>query len=385
MNPLFFLSQRDFFYHNNNQVTPISFEAIELYKKNLQQIKQRKEWKNKGTGAQFMGFANVDAPEQKSIYLSDVVKQDADHIIYAARLDDGMALYSKSLTNSDETEGLILRTDDFVVYDMDYDAQNKRLVMSASHACSLEKHLKILAVDGNQAQYVTEGDCQDANPVFDHANPDVIYYDTRGIGHNARGEVFFGPKEICQLNIKTGDLDTVIGNADYNYYKPQKDGQGNLYFLKTPYKNKVQSDPLGMFKAILMAPFKIMNAIVSWLDFFTQRYTGESIKTAGNNPAKSQQKTLEEMFIEDNLIEAQKSLQQNQKAGEKYPGLIPRSWELVMMTPTGDMQTLKKGVLSYSLTHDGIIYSNGKHVVHLDAQKNETQLSEEKLITKIRG
>ena len=50
---------------------------------------------------------------------------------------------------------------------------------------------------------------------------------------------------------------------------------------------------------------------------------GESLKsTSGANPAKARQKSEEELFVEGNLIKAQKALQQNQSAGEKFAGVI---------------------------------------------------------------
>ncbi|MEG0483158.1 MAG: hypothetical protein RR569_08630, partial [Acinetobacter sp.] len=135
---------------------------------------------------------------------------------------------------------------------------------------------------------------------------------------------------------------------------------------------------------IVFAPFKIIRAIVGWLDFFTQRYTGESLKTtSGHNPAKTQQKSEEELFVEGNLIKAQQNLERNKKAGEKYPGMIPNSWELIKMTPSGDMTTLKKGVMSFALKNDSIFFSNGQYLVEITPDQNEKLLVEAKLISKI--
>ena len=183
----------------------------------------------------------------------------------------------------------------------------------------------------------------------------------------------------------TGDLDVVISDPKFDFFKPKLDSSGNLYFIKRPYTHGDQREsPVTTLKDIVFAPFKIIRAIVGWLDFFTQRYTGESLKTtSGNNPAKSQQKSEEELFVEGNLIKAQQNLERNQKLGEKYPGTIPNSWELVKRSPSGNMTVLKKGVMSYAIKDDQIFYSNGKYLVEILPDQSEKLLLEAKLISKI--
>lgn len=380
---MLYFSNKELFYFNGSTMTAIPCHAVDQYKKNLEEIKQRKEWKSKGTGAMFMGLAGAQQdPDLLQIYPCDAVFTDQNQLIYAARLEDGTAVYSKSLLNLQEVEGLVLRKKDFIVHTMDYEASGKRLVLSASVSGEYERHLSILEVEGNRIQYVTEGDCQDANPVFDPRNPDQIYYDSCGFAYDHHRRILIGPKRICLLNLKTGDLDTVMEHPDFDFLKPQIDRLGNLYFLKRPYKNK--RDPLSLFKDLIAAPFKIIKAIIGWLDFFTQNYAGESLKTtSGKNPAKGKQISEEELFIEDNLINVEKTRRQNINTGEKYPGIIPKSWELVRRSPDGTLHTLKKGVLSYSVDGDHIIYSNGELLVQIGADLHETKLLEGKLITKV--
>lgn len=381
---MLYFSNKEIYYLNDDKLTNVTCHSVEQYKKNLKEIKQRNEWKTTGTGAQFMGRARLhEVDDLTHIYPSDVVFVDQSKMIYAARLENGTAIYSKSLLNLQDIEGLVLRKTDFITHDMAYDATNNRLVLSASIPAQFEMHLSVLDVEGNRIQHVTEGECQDANPIFDPQNSDIVYYDSRGYAFNQKGHLFFGPKRICRLNLKTGELDAVVEHEDYDFLKPQKDSLGNLYFLKRPYKNRRVSFFSG-FKDLIFAPFKILKAIIGWLDFFTQNYAGESLKTtSGNNPAKVKQKTQEELFIEDNLINVDKTRQQNINTGEKFPGIIPSSWELIKMSPSGELQTLKKGVLSYTVNEGHIVYSNGELLIQLGQDQTETKLIEGKLITKI--
>lgn len=385
MNQLLYLSKGELFYKQEGTTLAVTCQAIEHYKANLQAINQRKKWKTQGSGARFMGvIPSDDEIYTTHIYPSAAVFTEENHIIYSALLQDGTAIYSKSLTEADKPEGLILRKNDLNVYDIDYDHNKKRLVISAS-TNTYARHLAILAPAAASIHFLTEGDCHDCNPSFDPNNSDLLYYDSCGLAYNQQGYlVGLGAKGIFTLNLKTSSIDTIIEDDKYDFSKPQADAQGNLYFIRKPHKSN--SNQTTSIKDIVLAPVKIIKAIFGWLDFFTQRYAGESLKknTSGNNPAKVIQASEEELFIEGNLINVKKSLGENQKSGEKHPGIIPRSWELIKMLPTGELTTLKKGVLSYTLKKDGtLIYSNGKHLIEVTPDQLEKSLFQGNLISKI--
>ncbi|AYO55877.1 hypothetical protein [Acinetobacter wuhouensis] len=384
MSALLYLSNNNVYLFDENKTITVPFQSIDQYKKNLVEIQQRKDWKTKGTGAQFMGMrSQEDEADLNHIFPTDMILTSDQKLIYSACLQDGVSINIKSLDNLQETEGLILRKNDFVVQDMAYDESKRRLALSVN-TDHYERHICILPLDANRTQYLTEGECQDSNPCFDPRDTMQLYYDSCGLGIGEH-RIAFSPKEICHLDMGTGELETIVSDPKFDFFKPKMDGLGNLYFIKRPYmRDGYTNSPVTTFKDIIFAPFKIIRAIVGWLDFFTQRYTGESLKTtSGNNPAKSQQKSEEELFVEGNLIKSQQNLERNQKLGEKYPGTIPNSWELIKMTPSGEMTTLKKGVMSFALNGDSIFYSNGKYLIEMDANLNEKSLVEAKLISKI--
>ena len=383
MSHLFYLSSKHLFHLNNNRSVAISCQAITHYKQNLKSIQRRSEWKTTGTGAQFMGVANLHEAEEEPVFPSSMVVTDEQNIIYSARLDDGAAIYTKSLNDLEGAEGLILRKPNFIVHDIDYDRHNKRLVLSANHNYDYTSHLCLLPIEQNRIQPLTEGDCIDANPVFDPQNSNRIIYDSCGLGYDNRGDILNGPKEICVLDLQTGQIESVVNDAQYDFFKPLKDLQGNLYFIRRPYKSQ-NSSILGDLKALIISPFKILNAVTGWLDYFTRRYAGETLKTSsGANPAKAKQKSEEELFIEGNLIKTQQAKKQNKDAGEKYPGIIPNSWQLMKQTPQGELICVKKGVLSYMLQNEDVIYSNGQQLIKINSGAEETMLAEGELIHKI--
>ena len=388
MTKLYFIANNQIHIYENNKTVTMPCQAIDQYKKNLDEIRQRKEWKMKGTGAQFMGLNRYDEDEGYGLaYATDAVVLDSENIIYSARLDDGMAINIKPIQNLHDTEGLVLRKNDFIAQDMTFDHFKKRLVLSVQEQQGYGTHLCILPLDSNRSQFITEGECIDANPIFDPHHVDQIYYDSCGLGGGENG-VFLGPREIFHLDLSTGELETKFADSKYDFLKPQIDQQGSLYFIQRPYLRAGQTESsFGFFKDIIQAPFKIIRAIVGWLDFFTQRYSGESLKTssktAGQNPAIDKQKSEEELFVEGNLIKAQKNLEANSKQGEKYPGTIPNSWQLMKRSRDGEVTLVKKGVMSFAIKDDSILYSNGKYLIELKSDLSEEKLVEAKLISKI--
>ena len=54
MSALLYLSNNNVYLFDENKTITVPFQSIDQYKKNLVEIQQRKDWKTKGTGAQFM-------------------------------------------------------------------------------------------------------------------------------------------------------------------------------------------------------------------------------------------------------------------------------------------------------------------------------------------
>jgi len=200
----------------------------------------------------------------------------------------------------------------------------------------------------------------------------VLYYDSAGIGYNSSGHFAgFGPRSIYRLNTTTGELDEVLEHPDFDYCYPFEDKDGSLYFIRRPHKQPYSGMTI---IDLLTAPFKILRAFGGMLDMFTRRHTGESLKSSGANPAKLQQKSQEQIYIDGNLLEAEKTLKKNAAEGDKNPGYAPQNWELVVITPDGEEKVLKKSVMSYCVTPNGIAYSNGKYIM-INDQAVKTHLA----------
>ena len=79
---MLYLSNNQMTYLKDQKQLAIPCQSVDLYKKNLEEIRQRKEWKSKGPGAQFMGMGYMpDMQQNNHIYPSDMVFTGQDQII----------------------------------------------------------------------------------------------------------------------------------------------------------------------------------------------------------------------------------------------------------------------------------------------------------------
>ena len=341
-------------------VRPLNCAVAEKYRAREKEIRLKNEWKQSGTGAMFTGAYSLDASALDiKLSITGLSPGIDERFVYAINFERGGGIYFKH-PNPKELETPILASTDTHFFELDVNPSGRIAVSCAENY--LERHIALLKTDDSYLREITEGDSFDCNPKWSLRDEDVLYYDSAGIAYNATGHFAgFGPRSIYRLHIKTGELYEVLENPKFDYCYPFEDAAGNLYFIRRPYE---QSGG-GKMAAwdYLTAPFKILRAIGGWLDLFTRRHTGESLKSSGANPAKANQKSPQQLYIDGNLLEADKTLKKNAAAGDKNPGYAPRDWELIMKTPEGEEKVLQKSVMSYCVTQDGIVYSNGKYII----------------------
>ena len=357
----------------DDPVRPLSCVIADTYREREREIRLKKEWKQRGTGAMFTGvFTPDESALDIRIPIAGLSKGIDERLIYSINFESGGGIYFKH-PNPDKLETPIAANATTRFYELDVNPSGRIAVSSAVN--HLERHIALLSTEDGYIQVVTEGECADCNPKWSQKNEDILYYDSAGIGYSTGGQFSgFGPRSIYRLNIKTQELDEVLPGGDMEYCNPFEDGEGNLYFIRRPYRQNRGKMSLTDY---ITAPFKVLKAIGAWLDFFSRRYTGQALNTSGANPAKSGNKSPHQIFVDNNMLEVDKTLKQNLAAGDKNPGYIPRNWELVVKKPSGEETVLHKSVMSYCITRDGVVYSNGKYVV------SENKAVEAELISKL--
>jgi len=333
--------------------------VAEKYKEREREIRLKNEWKQSGMGAMFTGAYRMDEYALDGrLPITGLSSSTDGRLVYAINLEKNGGIYFKH-PDPENSETPILVNTNAHFFDVDVNPSGNIAV-----ACSenyQERHIALLKVDYSYLQDLTEGDSFDCNPKWSLRDENILYYDSAGIAYNGTGHFAgFGPSGIFRLNTRSGELDEVLADPKFNYCYPFENKDGCLYFIRRPYK---QTDRKMSTMDYIAAPFKIMRAFGGWLDLFTRRHTGESLNTSGANPAKSNQKSARQIYIDGNLLEAEKALRKNAMAGDKNPGYAPHDWQLMTKMPDGEEKVLQKSVMSYCVTQSSVVYSNGKYII----------------------
>lgn len=381
---IIFIVKNKMGYYNKRKISYLTSEYLKKYKNNREDIRKRNSWKTQGISSSFRG----ESRNNSQINLDNILNRatingitfiDSNKIAYSLCVDNFSGIFIKNPNNDSEIEAHVIHNDKLKFYNIDYNSGINKLV-TAMQELNLETNIAIFDIEKSDYIEITEGDTIDNNPVWCKTDSSVIYFDSKGIARNGEGYIIqYAPKVINKIDLDSGELTELVSIPKYDCFLPKADNKGNLYFIKKPFK-VVEEKSASIFE-ILLIPFKILKAIYNWIEFFTVRYTGEYFSSKGANPAKSKQLDPKTVFINGNMINAEQSLKENKQKGEKYPGIAPRSWELMKLDNEKNIHSIKKGVLAYDINSNGeVIYSNGKYLIKMDKDSKEEVLETQDLI-----
>ena len=362
----------------DGEVLPLASGRLEQYRRNLEEIRQRRQWKTDGPGAAFLGQTPTgEAPEVRPRIGGLALAEGS--LYYTIHLDGVGSLCRRDPLDDTKPEGLVVSRRGMETFGLCWNGASFATTAAEGSA----RHLAFFTLPRGDLTVVTQGETVESTPSWSQ-DCQQVYFSSAGFGRDASGRpAGLGPRALCRLDPNTMELFDLYGEAGRDCLSPQEGPDGLLYFLRRPRRENARS---GGAADLVMAPVRMARAVGGWLDLFTRRYAGEPLRSGGD--AKAKNRPEEELVIEGNLIRAGKVLEENRSRGEAYPGIIPASWELARMDPRrgGDPETVCKGVLAYLLLPDGdILLSNGRHLLRRRADGSQVLLAEHPLITLLAG
>lgn len=353
--------------------TRVECQRITNYLETLQRMRQRDEWKTTGKGAKFMNVEQKDYGDLTAHGepLLRAIGSIGDKLLYCTFTDGMGGMYRKDIENGDES---------YIFANKEYDLTG---IASRAGKCVLtcamgryERHIGKVNMENGDVDQITEGFTSETHPFISVKDDRRIYYTSMGYARNQSGAVMEkSPCSICCYDESSGDLQEIRADDNFDYIKPCDDKDGNLYYIKRKYEPTKHDS--NIFMDILLFPVRIVRAIGGFLSVFSMAFGGEPLRTGGRNPAKTKTADERELFVEGNLIKAQKLSENSDE------GMIPSDWVLVRYS-NGTETVLKKGVMDYRLTENGdIVYSNGNAVRILHADGKDEKLCRLKLANSI--
>lgn len=347
---IYCISEGELYLVENGKCKTIPCDRITNYLDTLKKLRQRDEWKTSGKGAKFMGvtekeYGDITAHGEP---LLRSVSSFGDKLVYSTYIDGMGGMYIKN--TDDYAETYIFANKEFDLTNAYIDGD--KCVITAAFG-EYERHIASVDISNGGFDQLTDGFTSETHPFISKKDNTKIYYSAMGYARNQNGFVVEkSPCSICCYDETTGELSDILENSEYDYLKPRDDEDGNLYYIRRKYepmKNKGN-----LLLDILLFPVRIIKAIGGFLSVFSMAFGGEPLRSGGKNPAKSRTADEREIFVEGNMIKAQKK-----RSEDSDDGIIPSGWELIK-NENGAEKVLKKGVMDYFITDDGdIIYSNG--------------------------
>jgi hypothetical protein len=176
---------------------------------------------------------------------------------------------------------------------------------SAQIACSVlhpDGTASIAVMDANASDLreVTEGDAQDRFPAWVPGGGARIVYQSSGLGRDAAGRPSgLGPSAVQLLDLDHGSLETLASEKGKDLVNPRLDAEGTLYYVRRPHAGGERASLPRMLLDALLFPFRLLYAVFQYLNFFSARYTGKPLTTAGG--PKRQGVDARQMMVWSNL------------------------------------------------------------------------------------
>jgi hypothetical protein len=249
-------------------------------------------------------------------------------------------------------------------------------------ACSVlhktgNAHIGVMIKGEPGISMATEGDSIDTAPHWVPGEARKIVYQSAGVGRNREGHFLaIGPFSIHLLNIDSVEMEALVEDEKVDFLSPQMSADGTLYYIRRPYNEHTRVKPLRALKDTILLPFRLLFALLGFLNFFSMRYSGKKLSTPAGTPRRDVD--MRQMMIWGNVIQAQQATE------DETADLVPSSWQLARRAPNGAEETLAHGVLAYDLANDGsIVYSNGNAIFvrHPDGRKE--QVLKERMIEQV--
>src|SRR5262249_12933993 len=215
---------------------------------------------------------------------------------------------------------------------------------------------------------VTEGDSIDLAPAWVPGESNRLVFQSAGMARDDAGRLHGrGPFTIQMIDLDTGELTNLAEEDSHDLICPRIDSARTLYYIKRPYARPGQQTG-NTFRSILdifLMPFRMLYAVFQFLNWFTIKYTGRTLTTAGD--AAQQEIDIKRQKIMSNIVDAEAAVRQELLDSLEKRGAVSHSWHLIRRRTGKAPETIARGVWAYDLSDAGdIVYSIGNSIRQVD-------------------
>lgn len=213
---------------------------------------------------------------------------------------------------------------------------------------------------GSPKQVITDGDCLDEYP---YVAGNSLYYQTSGLGRNEQGFVCAqAATAVYRIDLSSGQTVVVAENPELDFLLPRVDGTGACWYIRRPYLKPGDTTFLNTLLDVILFPYRVVVAMLGFLDVFSRLFGQSPLKTAGNAPGP-------EVDVRHKLVLGRLIDLQTLAKKEGKPVAAPRDWVLIKRHPDGREEQMAANVSWFDLTPSGeVYYSNGFEIFGPDGR-----------------
>jgi len=342
----------------------------------LMRVQQKNAWKMSGTSAQFQGrllWASGQREEDiEPISVTSLTRGEREsHVLYALTGEvNGLFAF--------DPETKIERR---IIHGLEHDYAD--LAYSREHnlvACSMRKRdgsacVATMRPDLSEYTELTEGDSWDQWPSWVPGERAIVF-SSSGIARDRHGAIAaVAPAVVQKLDLESGSLTELASETNLALMQPRVTRDGDLLYIRRPHTAPKPS----FWRANLdffLFPVRLLVALMQYLNFFSAKYTGKPLTTAGN--AKRKGADMRQMMVWENLINADE-----EKDAEDPQATVPKSWQLIRQRGVRT-ETIARSVAAFDVAEDGtIVYSVGDAIYAIAPGGAKSALCKDPMITHV--
>jgi hypothetical protein len=241
--------------------------------------------------------------------------------------------------------------------------------------------LATISPQGRGIKELTEGDAVDEAPSWDRTKQ-VLYFQSAGIARNTGGvRTSLSPYAIQKLDLDANKMEMVVEHDRLDALSPKTTDDGVLYYILRPYRpGAAPVSPLRALQDLLLFPFRLVRAVVHFLNVFSLMFSQKPLITSGGPPREGPDERV--MMLWGRVVDARKAA----KAGnaDAQTPLVPADWRLVRRGADGSETVVARHVLSFDLCPGGgVIYSDGSRIYYAEAGAAGVEIGRGKMVERV--
>ncbi len=365
-----FISKGKLFYRDSGKTHELHSPYIQRIIDNIERNKEANAWKqNTSLATSFTGRTKGSVDEQVNIRFISAEFIDEEKLLYFLADESMGGLFEFDFTHQQEKR--LLHKQNLTYQNLAYDHSAHKILFAQQYQNGIG-NIGICAIDGSDARELTGGDTLDSAPCWIKDSNNQILFQSSGLARGEHGHVIaYGPSAIMMLDLSNQKITPIMESSRFDFLSPKVAKNGDLYFIRRPYTQPNYSYG-NAFIDVIALPFRLLRTLFHYLNFVSLVYSEKPLTSASGPKVTAD---LKNILLKGKQVNAEKALRTESRVNG-IPSLVPRSWQLIRKSRSGEESTVASNVASFYLANDdAVVYSNGLGVFKVNSNSHQVIFS----------